>query len=338
MKALILDKSKEFRYEERPYPECGEGTVTVRVDAVCICGSDVHAILGRQPLFSFPRVIGHEAAGTVVEAGEGVSDLKEGDRVCLMPCISCKKCRACEKGQTNACKSLQLYGVHQDGGLQEYLNAPAENWIKISGDARPEESAMLEPLTIGCHAAAKLGLKPGDRVLVMGAGPIGVSCALNAKTYGAEVMLADTSAQRRRFVSEQFELDVLDPVSYDYNSTIQRITEGQLFDAVVDTTAVKSVMENDWRQITQGGKLVFVGICKGVLEIPGEEFHMKEPSLFVTRNSTKADFERVIDFWKQGILSPGNFITHRTSFEEAGTELLKWTAQGADVFKGVVRF
>ena len=338
MKALILDKAKEFHYEERLYPRCGEGTVTVRMDAVCICGSDVHAILGRQPLFSFPRVIGHEAAGTVVEAGQGVSDLKEGDQVCLMPCISCKKCRACEKGQTNACKSLELYGVHRDGSLQEYLNAPAENWIKISVDARPEEIAMLEPLTIGCHAAAKLGLKPGDRVLVMGAGPIGVSCALNAKTYGAEVILADISAQRRRFVSEQFELDVLDPVSYDYNSTIQRITEGQLFDAVVDTTAVKSVMENDWRQITQGGKLVFAGICKGVLEIPGEEFHMKEPSVFVTRNSTKADFERVIDFWKQGILSPGDFITHRTSFEEAGTELLKWTAQGADVFKGVVRF
>lgn len=338
MKALILDKAKEFHYEERPYPQCAEGSVTVHVDAVCICGSDVHAILGRQPLFSFPRVIGHEVAGTVVETGIGVSNLRVGDKVCLMPCIPCKKCRACQKGKINACKSLNLYGVHQDGGLQEYLNAPAENWIKLPWDAEPEAIAMLEPLTIGCHAVTRLALQPGDRVLVVGAGPIGVSCALNVKTYGAVVTLADTNEQRRRFVSEQFELDVLDPVSYAYNSTIESITEGQLFDAVVDTTAVKSVMENDWKQITQGGKIEFVGICNGILEIPGLDFHLKEPSLFVTRNSTRADFERVINFWRLGMLVPEAFITHRTSFDKAGTEILKWVAPGTDVFKGVVRF
>lgn len=338
MKALVLDKANSFRYEEREYPECEMDSVTVHIEAVCICGSDVHAILGHQPLFSFPRVIGHEVSGTVVETGEKVQSLKKGDRVCLLPCIPCGKCRACKKGKTNTCKNLQLYGVHTDGGLQEYLNAPADSFMKVPETMSAEEAAMLEPLAIGNHAVAKLSLSTEDIVLVEGAGPIGVSCALNVKTYGAEVILTDVSQERRRFVKEQFGLEVLDPVAYDYNDTVRRITQGRLFDAVIDTTAVKSVMENDWRYIAYGGAIVFVGICQGVLELPGIEFHMKEPSLFVTRNSTKADFQRIIDFIEKGEIIPRAFITHTVSFEEAKTRLPEWVKPENGTFKGVVRF
>lgn len=127
MKALVLDRANTFRYEERPIPQCLPGQLLVRMEAVCICGSDLHAIRGDQPLFSFPRVIGHEAAGRVAEVGEGVRGFSVGDQVCLMPCIPCGTCRACQRGRTNACARLNLYGVHQDGGLQEYLAAPAQN-------------------------------------------------------------------------------------------------------------------------------------------------------------------------------------------------------------------
>lgn len=118
MKALVLNGPYDLSYEERPYPDCPSDHVVVRVDAVCICGSDIHAIQGHQPLFTFPRVIGHEVAGTVHQVGEAVTGLAVGDRVCLMPCIPCGTCHSCRKGYTNSCSKLQLYGVHQDGGLQ----------------------------------------------------------------------------------------------------------------------------------------------------------------------------------------------------------------------------
>ena len=328
----------DFSYEERPYPDCPADHVVVRVDAVCICGSDIHAIQGHQPLFSFPRVIGHEVAGTVHQVGEAVTMLSGGDRVCLMPCIPCGSCRACRKGYTNSCSKLQLYGVHRDGGLQEYLAAPAERWLKVPGTSSPQTLSMLEPLTIGAHAVAKLNLQPGDQVLVVGAGPIGVSCALNARTYGAQVVLADTSPQRRAFCKEIFHLEVLDPLRYDYPEILQKITSGNLFDGVIDTTAAKTSMEQDWKWICHGGKIVFVGICNGTLELDGLSFHMREPSLFVTRNSTRQDFERVLQYWQLGFLEPDQFITPTVPFEQADQVLLRWIQPDSGVFKGVVHF
>ncbi len=338
MKALVLNKPYDFSYEERRYPDCPADHVVVRVEEVCICGSDNHAMRGNMAMFTFPRVIGHEVVGTVEQVGDQVSHLRVGDRVCLMPCIPCGECRACQKGKPNACQKLHLYGVHEDGGLQEYLAAPAENWLKIPADMPSENLCMLEPLTIGAHAVAKLALEPCDRVLILGSGPIGASCAVNARTYGAQVVMADTSPQRRAFAAERFRAETVDPLSVDYEERLLQLTDGQMFDAVIDTTAVKASMENAWKWIAHGGKIVFVGICNGTLEINGQGFHAKEPSLFVTRNSTRKDYERVLQFWKLGMLDPSGFVTHKVDFSQASQTLLQWLDPSQGVFKGVVTF
>lgn len=338
MKALVLKQPGEFAYEDRPMPECGREDLVIRVTAVCICGSDNHAIRGNQAMFSFPRVIGHEVAGVVHQVGEQVTDFRVGDQVCLMPCIPCGTCRACQKGKTNACTKLNLYGVHQDGGLQEYLKAPAKNFMKIGSDARPETIAMVEPLTIGAHAVAKLDLAPGDEVLVVGAGPIGVSCAVNARSYGADVMLADTNVSRRKFVKERFGFEVLDPLAACYREQLEVITRQQMFDVVIDTTASKISMENGWKYIANGGKIVLVGICGTTLELDGKGFHSREPSLYVTRNSTEEDYRRVLTLWEEGELDPRRFVTHTAPFPQAATEILRWMAPEAGVFKGVITF
>ena len=338
MKALVLKQPGQFIWEERPMPECGPESLVIRVDAVCICGSDNHAIRGNQPMFTFPRIIGHEVAGTVYQVGTAVRDFAPGDKVCLMPCIPCGTCRACRKGKPNACSSLRLYGVHTDGGLQEYFAAPAKNFLKLPSDVSAVEAAMLEPLTIGAHAVAKLDLAQGDRVLILGAGPIGVSCAVNAQSMGAEVTLADTSAPRREFVQAHFGMTVLDPLAQDYWDRLRQISENDLFDAVIDTTAVKISMENSWKYIANGGKIVFVGICSKTLELDGKSFHAREPSLFVTRNSTAADFQRVMDLWQSEQVYPQRFVTHSTPFSSAATEILRWLEPEAGVFKGIVTF
>lgn len=185
---------------------------------------------------------------------------------------------------------------------------------------------------------AKLDLQPGDRVLIIGAGPIGMSCAVNAQTYGARVVLAETNEGRRTFGAERFHFPILSPLSETYDQDLKSLTDGELFDAVVDTTAVKASMENAWRYLGQGGKLVFVGICNGTLEIDGRPFHMKEPSLFTTRNSVRQDYERVIQQWQNGKIDPGLFITHTVPFDKAANILIEWINHPGQVFKGVVSF
>lgn len=338
MKALFLNKPGDLSYGEKPMPVCAPGEVMIRVDAVCICGSDYHAIRGNQGMYALPRVIGHEVGGTVYQVGEEVTAFQPGDKVCLMPCISCGTCRACQKGKTNACNHLQLYGVQIDGGLQEYLCAPEKHFLKVPGNASPAAISMIEPLTIGAHGVAKLNLEAGDQVLVIGAGPIGVTCAVNAASYGAKVTMADTSASRREFVAKQFGFDVLDPLEENYRQSILNITQGMLFDAVVDTTAFKGSMENTWKWIANGGKLVFVGICTGTLEFDGRGFHSKEPSLYVTRNSTDEDYRRVVSLWEKGMIDPEKFVTHTATFDNAAEAILKWVDPASGVFKGVITF
>lgn len=338
MEALVLEAPNRFAYQQRPIPPCGSKQVRVRLEAVCICGSDAGAISGKNALFTYPRVLGHEACGIVEKVGDDVTGFKPGDRVCLMPCIPCKSCRACRRGKTNCCEKLRLFGVQEDGALQEFLTVPEENLLKIPFDASPEAVAAIEPLTIGAHAAARLRLEPEDRVLVIGAGPIGVSCALNARTYGASVWLADTSEVRRNFVNSRFSLEVLDAMAYDYPEKIESITQGELFDAVIDTTAAKASMDNAWRYITHGGQVLYVGICGSTIALDGVAFHLKEPILGTTRNSTPADYQRVLRFWQLGLLEPERLVTHSASFREAAQAIQQWTAPGSGVFKGVIRF
>lgn len=338
MRALVLNKAEDFVYEDRPRPVPGPGDVLVKISAVCICGSDVHVIKGDPTSYSLPGVIGHEVAGVVVETAPDVKDLAVGDTVCLMPCISCGSCKACRKGNTNSCTTLKLYGVHRDGGMQEYLCTPSRYWLKVPFPAAPAEVSMIEPLTIGAHAVAKLGLGQEDRVLVIGAGPIGMSCAVNARSYGATVVMSEINDGRRAFARERFGIEILNPLAEDYPAEVDRLTNGELFDAVIDTTAVKASMDNAWKMLAQGGRLLYVGILRGTLEINEQAFHMKEPVLYVTRNSTRTDYERVLSLWENGKIDPSLFITHTAPFDKAGKTLVKWVHNPAEVFKGVITF
>ncbi len=330
---LFLMEPGRFAYEYRVPVEPGQGEVRVRIDTASVCGSDVHAINGKMALFSFPRVLGHEAAGIVEAIGEGVDSLKVGDHVCLLPCKSCGTCLACRHGAGNCCKTLQLYGVHLDGGMQETLTLPAEHFLLLPKELPLAHGALIEPFTIGMHAVRKLGLAAGDMTLVVGAGPIGVCCAQIMKSYGANVYLADTSQERRAFVEERFGFRVLDPLSQTYAEEVSGITSGEGFYALADTTANKYSMDHAYELIGQSGRIVYVGILRGMLEIDEQKFHMKEPSLFVTRNSVRRDYEDVVQLMQAGRLKVEEMVSHRVTFSEAANAMLKQASSPADYFK-----
>lgn len=320
-------------------PVRGQGEAMLRVEAVSICGSDIHAVAGRMPLFSFPRIIGHEIAATVLEVDAGnAQGLQVGDLIVVMPGIFCGTCIACRKGKTNCCKTLRLYGVQVDGGLQRYISIPAEKLVKPPKGAKREEAALVEPLSIGAHVLSRISVDAGDRALVLGAGPIGVCCALMAQVRGAKPVLADVSAVRAAQVMDRFGFEVLNPQDFGYSDRIEYLTDGDLFHIVIDTTANKMSMESAYRLLGQGGQMVLVGVLNDDLTINEASFHMKEPLLAATRNSTVGDFAEVLALWEEGRICPSDLMTATTTFDKAANDILAWTSAKDAIFKGVVLF
>lgn len=335
-KALVLDAPGNFRYETREIKYPNEEEVLVRVHTVCICGSDVHAINGKMPLFDFPRIIGHEVSAIVLEVGSKVHSLKIGDTVCLMPCISCGKCLACRHGNPNACESLRLYGVKEDGGLQEYMTLPEKYFLKLSEDMSLENASLIEPFTIGMHAVGKLGDVSDEHVLVLGTGPIGICCAEVLRTKKANVWCADISAERIARAREHFGFSTLDVNSSDYLTQILKITDGEGFYAVIDTTANKNSMEHSYKIVGQSGKIVFVGMTNDDLVINERIFHVKEATLYTTRNSNRSDYEAVARHFEQKLFHPEAMITHRTAFSHAKDVLIQQASRPFEFFKHVI--
>nr|WP_319490001.1 zinc-binding alcohol dehydrogenase family protein [uncultured Caproiciproducens sp.] len=337
MKALMLKEKELLEMVETEKPSCGDGQALIKVSAVSVCGSDIHAYKGENALLKFPRIMGHEVCGIIEEVKANTDGFEVGDKVILVPYLNCGKCIACRKGKTNCCSSLSVYGVHIDGAMAEYVAAPLTHIIKIAGDMDPRAAAVIEPFAISTHAVKRTGVKAGDIMLIAGAGPIGLGAAEIAKTFGAKVMLADVDAKRRAFVKENFDYDyILNPLDSDYREQLEKATNGDYPDIILDSTGNSRSMENNVGYLSNGGRLVYVGICKGDLRISDVEFHKRETELLGSRGATKADFQYVIDCINAKKIDTRKFITHEAPFLQCKEAFDSWVVKGGEVFKAVI--
>lgn len=339
MKALVLKGKARLELTEMPKPVCDEGQALVKVIAVGVCGSDINSYKGLNALLEYPRVMGHETCGVIEELSDrtGDSGFQVGDKVILMPYLNCGHCIACRKGKPNCCTDLTVYGVHIDGAMAEYVAVPLTHLLKVSKDADPAVASVIEPLAISTHAVRRSGAKSGDTVLVAGAGPIGLGAAEIAGTLGARVMLADVDEKRRVFAQEGFGYHpVLDPMDAGYADELKRRTGGEGPDIIIDSTGNSFSMARNISYLSNGGRLVYVGISKGDIQFKHIEFHKRETELLGSRGALKSDFEYVIECMKAGKIHPEKFITHRAAFSESKQALDTWVKLGGEVFKAVI--
>lgn len=180
MKVLVCEQPTELRYRQRPLPVAAAGEAVIKMIAVGICGTDIHAWSGQQPFFSYPRVLGHEICAEIVSLGDQTAGWRVGQRVAVIPYLSCRRCGACLSGKTNCCENISVIGVHQDGAFCEYLSVPAGNLLAVD-DVAPEAAALIEPFAISAHAVRRAALSPDEHLLVVGAGPIGLGVAAIAQ-------------------------------------------------------------------------------------------------------------------------------------------------------------
>jgi alcohol dehydrogenase len=339
MKAISLDQPQQFRRIEVPEPEWpGAGEVLVRVHRIGICGTDYSGYLGKMPFFSYPRIPGHELGVEVLEVGEGVVHVQPGDRCAVEPYMNCQQCFACRRGNGNCCETLKVIGVMSDGGMRERIILPARK-VHPANALTAEQCALVETLAIGCHAVNRGDPKSGEHVLVIGAGPIGLSVIEFAKLSGARTIVMDMNEQRLDFVRTR--MDVPDTiVAKGVGSELEQLkalTDDTLAQVIIDATGSNKSMSGCFQFASHTGRVVYVGITQQEVSFPHAPImHRRELTLLASRNAHPADFTRIVKLIEDGQIDTGPWITHHATFDTMIEAFPSWLQPESGVIKAVV--
>ena len=339
MKTITLLEPGKFEATETEAPQTlKRGEALVRIHQVGICGTDLHAFRGKQPFFTYPRILGHELGVEVVEVSErGNEGIKVGDRCAVEPYLNCGHCFPCRRGKSNCCESLKVLGVHTDGGMREFITVPCCK-LHRSSKLSYDQLALVETLGIGYHAVNRSRLDTDEWALVVGAGPIGLGVMQFAKREGAKVIALDINAQRLEFCKKQIGVDETVIADGSAMSKIREITNGDMPVVVFDATGNATSMQNSFNFPANSGRLVFVGLVQDSLTLNDPDFHRRELTLLATRNSAPSDFRHVIRNLESGAIDASPWITHRVEASQMIEQFPGWLDPANGVIKAVVSF
>ena len=327
MKAIRLTAPQTFEKCEVEEPSSpGPGEALIRTVRMGICGTDVSCYLGKFPFFDYPRIPGHELGVEILEVGEGVKNVKPGDRCSVEPYLNCGQCHACRKGKGNCCENLKVFGVMMNGGLCERSIIRADK-LHPSTQLSFEQLALVETLAIGCHASNRGNAGPEDHVLIIGAGPIGLSTLEFNRLTGATVTVMDMSEDRLAFCRENYGIQNLITFKGDGSEIehMRQITNGSLYDVVTDATGNNHSMSNALEYVAFSGALVYVGITTEQIYFPHPALHRREIDLLASRNALPEDFPKIIGLIEDGTINTDPWITHRIKMD-----------QGIDKFESLI--
>jgi 2-desacetyl-2-hydroxyethyl bacteriochlorophyllide A dehydrogenase len=339
MKTIRLEEPGRlalFSAEEPPPTSIQPEEALVRVHRIGVCGTDIHAFSGRQPFFSYPRILGHELGVEVVAVGSSTKNVKPGDRCSVEPYLDCGSCIACRRSKPNCCVNLQVLGVHTDGGMREAFVVPSRK-LHPSESLTLDQLALVETLGIGCHAVERARVEASEFALVIGTGPIGLAVVQFAIEAETQVIILDINPKRLEFCREQLGAShVINAASEDPLEALKRITSGDLPTAVFDATGNPKSMMGAFEYPAHGGRLIFVGLFQGDITFNDPNFHRRELTVFASRNARPEDFTRIIDLVEGGRIDTSPWITHRASLVDVVEEFPRWTKPETGVIKAMI--
>lgn len=335
MKALICTQPGTFEYRDIPSPVLKPGHAIIKIKRIGICGTDLHAFKGTQPYFSYPRILGHELAGDLIEA-DGADGFVPGEAVTIIPYFNCGTCIACRNGKPNCCTNINVCGVHSDGGMLEYLSVPSYALVKSNGLSY-DELALVEPLAIGAHGVSRANIQPNEFVLVIGAGPIGLGTMEFARIAGAIVIAIDINDNRLQFCKDSLQVQhTINATTEDAMERIKEITGNEMPTVVIDATGNQKAINTALQYLAHGGRFVLIGLQKETINFSHPEFHKRETTLMSSRNATRKDFEHVMNTMKRRLVNPATYITHRAKFDEVKDLFETWLDPATEVIKAMV--
>ncbi len=338
MQAIQLVEPRHFQSIEIPEPaQPAPGEALVRVHRVGVCGTDIAGYLGKMPFFSYPRIPGHELGVEVVAVGADVKHVKPGDRCSVEPYINNPDSFASRRGQANCCEDLQVLGVHTDGGLRPRFILPARK-LHPSSKLSLEQLALVETLAIGCHAVNRVCPQADEHVLLIGAGPIGLSALEFVRLAGSTMIVMDMNPARLDFCKRTYGVQHTIQFQGDGSEleALKEITHGNLPTVVIDATGSPQSMSGAFNYVAHTGKLIFVGIVNTDVTFFDPLFHRREMTVYASRNALPGDFTRIIRLIEEGQIDTRPWITHRTPFDRLIAEFPSFTKPETGVIKAIV--
>lgn len=315
MKTVFVEDANKIAIKEVEKPIRKAGEALLKIKYCGICGSDVATYTGNQPFATYPRIPGHEFSAEIVEIDENNLGLKEGMLVTANPYFNCGSCYSCRRGKVNCCEDNQTMGVQRDGSFSEYITMPIERIVDGKG-LDGKTLALIEPFSIGYHAINRGNVKEGDKVLVIGAGPIGIFAMISAKLKGAEVYIADVLDKRLELAKELGAVGTINTMKENVIERVKEITNNCGMDVCVEAAGLPVTFLSCIDNVSFAGKVILIGNGKKETSFNHSILLKKEVDVYGSRNSLH-DFEPLIDIVSSGKVDINKLITNVYSLDEA---------------------
>jgi 2-desacetyl-2-hydroxyethyl bacteriochlorophyllide A dehydrogenase len=315
MKTVFIEADNKIAIKEVEIPVRKAGEALLKIKYCGICGSDVATYTGNQPFATYPRIPGHEFSAEIVDIDENELGLKKGMVVTANPYFNCGTCYSCRRGKVNCCEDNQTMGVQRDGSFSEYITMPVERIIDGKG-LHAKTLALIEPFSIGYHAINRGNVKEGDKVLVIGAGPIGIFAMISAKLKGAEVYIADVLDKRLELAKELGAVGTINTAKENIIERVKEITNNNGMDVCVEAAGLPVTFLNCIDNVSFAGKVILIGNGKKETSFNHSILLKKEVNVYGSRNSLH-DFEPLIDIVSSGKVDINKLITNIYTLEEA---------------------
>ena len=332
MKAVFLEAPGRAVLGSVPDPRpAGREDILLKVERVGLCGSDLNSFRGRNPLVTFPRIPGHEIAATIAEANPQHPEWAAGTPVTLSPYTNCGTCASCLRGRPNACQFNQTLGVQRDGALTQYLVAPVARLHRANLSIK--ELCLVEPLTVGFHAAARGRVTESDVVAVFGCGGVGLGAVAGAAFRGATVIGIDVDEKKLATAAKAGAQHAINTASTDLHSSLAEITEGRGPDVVIEAIGLPQTFRAAVEEVAFTGRVVYIGYAKEDVSYETRLFVQKEIDILGSRNALPEDFADVIRMLEAHRFPVDEAVTHEVWMDETPAVLDAWSRNPAQFGK-----
>lgn len=339
MKTIIINKPGEVEIIEQAMPVRKQGEALLKILYGGICGSDLGTYRGTFAYDSYPRIPGHEFSAEIIEIGDNDRNLKPGMIVTCNPYFNCGHCYSCQRGLVNCCTSNETMGAQRDGAFSEYITMPIERIYDGKG-LSAKTLALIEPFCISYHGISRANIQPNDKVLVIGAGTIGVLAAVAAKAKGAKVYISDVAENKMNYAIETFGLDggILNDSPENFIKRVEEITNGNYFDVTIEAVGLPSTFQACIDAAAFGARMVQIGVGKRTHEFDFTLLQKKELNVYGSRNALKKDFLELIDLVKSGKVDLEKIVTNTYNLDEADKAFQDFSKNAASMLKVVIKF
>jgi threonine dehydrogenase-like Zn-dependent dehydrogenase len=336
MRALVLKEPGLAQIETIADICLPTKAVLLKVRMVGLCGSDLNSFRGSNPLVSFPRILGHEVAATVVNDVEGNALLKAGTNITLSPYSSCGQCASCRRGRVNACKYNQTLGVQRDGAMTEYMIALEENIFTSSLSLK--ELCLIEPLTIGFHAVARGRITEADTVAIIGCGGVGLGAVAASAFRGATTIGIDVDDDKLRIASQAGAKHTINTTVQNMHESLMELTNGTGPDVIIEAIGLPETFRAAVEEVAFTGRVVYIGYAKESVAYETRLFVQKELDILGSRNALPEDFHDVIRMLEEKRFPVDEAISSVITLEEVPAALRSWSDNPTKLKKIMVTF